>query len=265
MSLAPVAYIPHGGGPLPLLGDEDHRELVDCLRGIATRLPEPSAILVISAHWETQVPAITSGARPSLIYDYAGFPEESYSITYPCPGEPELASAIHSALAQAGIESQLDDARGFDHGLFVPLLLMYPGADIPCIQVSLSASLDAGLHVRVGQALSALMGENLLLLGSGFSFHNMQALVSKRDDAEDPLNLAFEDWLAQTCTDENLAEEEREARLADWQSAPGARYCHPREEHLLPLQVCYGIGQQAASQVFQDSVTGFIASAYLWR
>jgi aromatic ring-opening dioxygenase catalytic subunit (LigB family) len=142
---------------------------------------------------------------------------------------------------------------------------MYPDAAIPCIQVSLSSSLDADLHLRIGRALAALKMENLLVLGSGFSFHNMQALMSKRDDAVDPRNRAFEDWLAQTCSDESLSEAERERRLANWLEAPHARYCHPREEHLLPLQVCCGLGEGAARMVFQQPVAGFIASAFQWR
>jgi len=145
------------------------------------------------------------------------------------------------------------------------LMLMYPEADIPCIQVSLSASLDAGEHVSTGRSLAGLKSENLLILGSGFSFHNIQAVMSKRDDSIDPRNQAFEDWLAQTCSAPDLSAAEREKRLATWELAPHARYCHPREEHLLPLQVCCGVEQgAAATTVFQQPVAGFIASAYQW-
>ena len=109
MNTTRVLFLSHGGGPLPLLGDEGHEELVECLKGIAATIKKPSAIIVISAHWEEQIPTITSGANPSLIYDYFGFPEESYSIEYPCPGEPALAGQIHRLLSNAGIESRLDD------------------------------------------------------------------------------------------------------------------------------------------------------------
>ena len=142
--------------------------------------------------------------------------------------------------------------------------MIYPEADIPCLQVSLSSSLDAALHVQIGKALAGLKAENVLIIGSGFSFHNMRALMSKKDDAPDEANLAFEAWLAQTCSDKSLSEDERESRLVAWQEAPHARYCHPREEHLLPLQVCYGIAQGPATTVFQGHVSGFIASAYQW-
>ena len=116
----------------------------------------------------------------------------------------------------------------------------------------------------MGRALAALKRQNLLILGSGYSFHNLPALMSKNDDADDPRNRAFEDWLLATCSDPDLAESEREARLVAWEQAPHARYCHPREEHLLPLQVCYGIGQSAAENVFQDRVAGYLSSAYRW-
>jgi 4,5-DOPA dioxygenase extradiol len=261
---ATTLYIPHGGGPLPLLGDPGHVNLNRFLRDYPASIDKPDAIVVVSAHWEETEIAITAAAAPPLLFDYHGFPPETYEYQYPAPGHPQLAARVHELLQQAGIDSRLDAVRGFDHGVFVPLLMMYPDADIPCIQVSLSASLDAALHVRIGQALAALKTENLLLLGSGFSFHNMQALMSKRGDASDPQNQAFEEWLSQTCTADSLSEQEREQRLVNWQSAPHARYCHPREEHLLPLQVCYGVGQSAARKVFQEPVAGFITSAYQW-
>ena len=126
-----VLYLSHGGGPLPLLGDKGHQNMIDFIRNVTPTLIKPTAILVISAHWEEHKPTITSGAFPSLIYDYYGFPKESYEIQYPAPGSPELAHKVFKLLATAGIEAQLDEHRGFDHGLFVPLKIMYPDADIP--------------------------------------------------------------------------------------------------------------------------------------
>ena len=265
MTNATILYIPHGGGPLPLLNDPGHAKLNHFLRGYADTIAKPDAIVVISAHWEEMVIAITAAKSPSLLFDYYGFPPETYEYQYPAPGHPQLAERTYGMLQQAGIDAKLDHERGFDHGVFVPLMLMYPDADVPCIQVSLSTSLDPALHVRTGQALSSLKNDNLLVLGSGFSFHNMQALKSKRDDAIDDRNREFETWLAQTCSDEILSETEREKLLIQWESAPHARYCHPREEHLLPLQVCYGVSQQAATVVFQDQVAGFMTSAYQWN
>lgn len=264
MTIATILYIPHGGGPLPLLNDPGHAKLNRFLRSYAATIKKPDAIIIISAHWEEPVIAITAAQLPSLLFDYYGFPPETYRYQYPASGNPELAKRVHEMLRQAEIDARLDHERGFDHGVFVPLLLMYPDASISCIQVSLSTNLDPTFHVRIGQALNKLRSENLLILGSGFSFHNMQALMSKHDDLIDERNQEFETWLAQTCCDKNLSEAEREARLAGWEFAPHARYCHPREEHLLPLHVCYGIAQQGAEIVFQDQVAGFIASAYKW-
>lgn len=261
---ATILYIPHGAGPLPLLNDPRHANLERFLRAHPATMAKPEAIVVISAHWEETLVTITASPSPPLLFDYYGFPPETYGYRYPAPGHPGLAERVQGLLQTEGIDSRLDNQRGFDHGMFVPLMLMYPEADIPCIQVSLVASLDAAEHVRIGKALAALKTESLLFLGSGFSFHNMKALISKRDDSIDSLNQEFENWLAATCSDTELAESEREQRLIDWESAPHARYCHPREEHLLPLQVCYGIRQGAAKRVFQQPVARFIASAYQW-
>ena len=144
-------FLSHGGGPLPLLGDEGHSEMVDCLKKISTAIKKPSAIIVVSAHWEENIPTVTSGANPNLIYDYYGFPEESYNIKYPCPGEPLLARPVHRLLEETGIASGLDEQRGYDHGLFVPLKIMYPDADIPCIQLSLVSSLNPAEHLNIGR------------------------------------------------------------------------------------------------------------------
>ncbi|WP_369809269.1 class III extradiol ring-cleavage dioxygenase [Paraglaciecola sp. MB-3u-78] len=137
-----ILFISHGGGPMTLLGDEGHKEMVNCLQDIATKIIKPSAIIVVSAHWEETLPTITSGDKPSLIYDYYGFPQESYEIEYPCVGDPQLAEQIYNLLESAGIDANLNEQRGFDHGLFVPLKIMYPNADIPCVQLSLVNSLD---------------------------------------------------------------------------------------------------------------------------
>lgn len=261
---ATILYIPHGGGPLPLLDEAAHLNLNTFLRGFKETIAKPDAIIVISAHWEEPVVSITAQSNPSLLFDYFGFPPETYQYEYPAPGQTELARRIQAMLAQSDIDSRLDQERDFDHGVFIPLMLMYPQADIPCIQISLSDSLDAAFHVQLGNALSALKQENLLILGSGFSFHNLSVMM-RGSNAIDEKNQLFETWLAQTCSDENLPESEREQRLIDWaQVAPHARYCHPREEHLLPLQVCYGIGGKVAKTVFQEPVTGYITSAYQW-
>ncbi|MCK5884979.1 MAG: dioxygenase, partial [Alcanivorax sp.] len=225
---------------------------------------KPSAILVISAHWEEAIPTITSGTTPSLIYDYYGFPSEAYKIEYPCPGEPVLAQQVAQALDQAGIQARLDNQRGLDHGAFVPLKLMYPEAKIPCIQLSLVNTLDASTHLAIGRALQALDYDNLLVLGSGFSFHNMRAFFAAQTPEIQARNLAFEDWLEQTCSDSSLSEPERAKRLADWEQAPHARFCHPREEHLLPLHVCYGLANKASDRHITATILGKQSGMFYW-
>ncbi|MGZ8946989.1 MAG: DODA-type extradiol aromatic ring-opening family dioxygenase, partial [Methylococcaceae bacterium] len=254
--LSPVLFIPHGGGPLPLLGDKSHRDLIAFLQKIAPTLGKPSTIVVISAHWEENKATITSGKSPSLLYDYYGFPEEAYKIEYPAPGNPALAAKIFHLLQRHGIDAKLDDRRSFDHGLFVPLKIMFPDAAIPCVQLSLINSLDPETHINVGKALSELRKENVLIVGSGFSFHNLNAFFSQSPDAPDPKNEAFEDWLIDTCTNSNLSASERETRLIEWSNAPFARYCHPREEHLLPLHVCFGLSNATAKLAFNGKVIG---------
>ena len=262
---ATIVFIPHGGGPLPLMGDRNHARLIRFLETYPSSIAKPDAIIVVSAHWEEAGEvAITAAATPSLLFDYYGFPAETYDYRYPAPGHPQLAARVHERLTEAGIPARLEPDRDFDHGLFVPLMLMYPDADIPCIQVSLSASLDAAFHVQIGKALAPLKSENLLVLGSGFSFHNMEVILSHRDGSENAQNREFEAWLLQTCSDPTLDEATREQRLVEWTAAPHARYCHPREEHLLPLQVCYGMAQGPARTVFQDTVGGLLTSAYQW-
>ena len=259
-----VLYLSHGGGPLPFLGEESHKELVAGLKNIATLLEKPSAIIVISAHWEEGKTTITSGANPELIYDYYGFLQESYEIEYPAPGNPELARKIFDTLKKNGIDAALTEERGFDHGVFIPLKIMHPDADIPCVQLSLVNSLNPTEHIQIGKALAGLEEENVLIVGSGFSFHNLKAFFSPSTEAIRSMNKSFEQWLITTCSSYALSEHERENRLANWEGAPAARFCHPREEHLLPLHVCYGVTQSPASQVFSWEVMGKQASAYLW-
>lgn len=258
-----VLFIPHGGGPLPLLDEVTYQGMNRFLREFPNTIQKPDAIIVISAHWEESVTTVTASQNPPMLYDYYGFPAESYELQYPAPGSPELAARMAGLLSDHNIESRLDYDRGYDHGLFIPLLLMYPDADIPCIQISLSSSLDAAFHVQLGRALASLKNDNVLILGSGYSFHNMAAFM-KGGDSPDEKNLAFEQWLAQTCSDPALADTEREQRLVNWRQAPHALYCHPREEHLLPLQVCFGVGGGLAKLAFQESVGGFVVSAYQW-
>lgn len=265
MKFLPKAlFISHGGGPLPLLGHPGHNEMVACLRQIAADLPRPAAIVVVSAHWEEAVPTITAAANPPLIYDYYGFPPESYEIQYPCPGEPELANDIYRMLSAQGIEARLDASRGFDHGVFVPLKIMYPEANIPCVQLSLVRNLDPLLHIEIGAALQALTDRNVLVIGSGFSFHSIDEFFSPNTLESSEKNQAFEQWLQNLCTNPELSEQQRKEMLLHWSEAPGARFCHPREEHLVPLFVCYGLAQSASRKMWEVNIMNKNSSMYLW-
>lgn len=259
-----VCFISHGGGPLPLFDDAAHRELVAVLQQLAGRIGRPSAILIISAHWEAGQPTVTTAASPGLLYDYYGFPDEAYQVRYSAPGSPALAETVCECLQTAGFTPARDAQRGLDHGVFVPLTLMYPAADIPCVQLSLLGDLDPARHIALGRALATLPPDNILVLGSGFSFHNMRAFMAADAPDTRAQNLAFEDWLVETCTSTGLDEATRAQRLAGWAQAPGARFCHPREEHLLPLHVCYGAAGRAAREVLRFRVYGVETSAYLW-
>ncbi len=258
-----VLYIPHGGGPMPLLNDPGHATLIRFLRSIPDQLGHPEAILMVSAHWEQPIPTLTAGQNPPLIYDYGGFPPESYEIKYHAAGSPALAERIAAEFRDQGIPVNLDDKRGYDHGMFVPLKLMFPEADIPCLQLSLLNNLDASSHMAMGAALSSLVESNILVVGSGMSFHNLQSIFRPLPEG-DVANREFEQWLEETCTGE-MPETERAGRLEAWSRAPGGIACHPRPEHLLPLHVCYGIAQSKATQVFSGDVMGKMVSGYLWH
>ncbi len=259
-----VLYMSHGGGPMPLLGDPGHQGMLDFIDQVRPVLGRPAAIVVVSAHWEETQPAVTAGASPALIYDYCGFPQASYQIRYPAPGEPALAGRLQDLLRGQGIDSRLDSGRGFDHGLFVPLTLLYPDADIPCVQLSLVNHLDPELHLRMGEALASLATDDILLIGSGFSFHNLPAFFGPVTAQTVEANEAFEDWLQACMSDPQLSDAQRRQRLIRWAEAPGARFCHPREEHLLPLHVCYGAAGAPARHAFSMEILGRRASAFLW-
>jgi|TARA_R110001592_G_C13166650_1_gene749472 aromatic ring-opening dioxygenase catalytic subunit (LigB family) len=260
-----IAFISHGGGPMPLLNDPDHEKLVVYLKLLAGKLEKPSAILLISAHWEATVATITANANPKMIYDYSGFPTETYQLQYPSPGEPALADKVKQVLQEAGIHVKLDHQRGYDHGLYVPLMLMYPEADIPAIQLSLVNNLDPAQHLAMGKAIQSLDYDNLLVIGSGFSFHNMREFFAPNTEDRRMKNQEFEHWLHTTLSDRQLPETERNKRMVNWVKAPNARYCHPREEHLLPLHICYGLAGRASDEHEYVTILNKQSSAFLWR
>ncbi len=257
--MANILYLPHGGGPLPLLGDPGHAEMVTFLEQAAASMRRPEAIVVMAG------PPVTGCASPVFIYYYYVLPPVSFDFRYRARGSPTLAEDLRAALGAAGIDTAVDARRGFDHGLFVPLKILYPEADIPCVQLSLVKSLDPGLHLDIGRALAPLAERNLLVIGSGLSFHNMQAFFAPETEAIREHNLAFDDWLNESCAGSDLDPAARARRLADWAQAPSARFNQPREEHLLPLHVCCGMaGCRAADHAWRIPVLGKRTSAFLW-
>ncbi len=236
----PVVFLPHGGGPWPFVdlrigSKAEQTELATYLRSVA-RVPStpPKAVLVVSAHWEEALPTVMTGAHPPMLYDYYGFPPESYEITWPAAGEPALAKRVRELLRGAGIESAENDERGFDHGTFVPLKLAYPDADVPTVQLSLQRGLDPQEHLALGRALAPLRDEGVFIVGSGMTFHNLRAFGPQSSVAAEE----FDGWLRETAS---LGASERDRRLRDWANAfRPPRTAHPREEHLLPLMVVAG-------------------------
>jgi aromatic ring-opening dioxygenase catalytic subunit (LigB family) len=236
----PTLFIPHGGGPCFFM-DPPYRDLWDGMAAYLRGIPDavgakPRALLVISGHWEGR-PTVNVSPRPPLLFDYYGFPDHTYRLTYPAPGSPELAQKIRALLAASGIGSDEDGTRGLDHGVFVPFKLIYPDADIPLVQLSLQTGLSPAAHLAIGQALAPLRDEGVLIVGSGMSYHNLGAMF-----VDDPrLNegsVRFDDWLTETACDPDP--DSRNNRLAHWTEAPFARACHPREEHLAPIFVAAG-------------------------
>ncbi len=263
----PVIFLPHGGGPCFFMdwtwGPADTWVPTKrFLAGLAGTLPEkPKALLVVSGHWEE--PAFTASAaeHPQLIFDYSGFPEHTYKLTWPATGDPGLAARVAELLEGAGLPSALSRTRGFDHGVFVPLKVAFPEADIPVVTLSLAAGsagrFDPEPHLAAGRALAPLRDEGVLIVGSGMSFHNLRAYLRP---GTDDLARAFDAWLRRAV--ESPAPQ-RDEQLKRWEGAPYARFAHPREEHLIPLMVAAGAGGEApGKRIFSDEPMGATISAY---
>ncbi len=228
------------------------------LEGLPATLPsKPKAILVVSGHWEEPAFTASTAAQPKLIFDYTGFPDDTYRLTWPAPGQPELASRVASLLSDAGLPSALSATRGYDHGVFVPLKVAFPAAEIPVVTLSLASSLDPALHIAAGRALAPLRDEGVLIVGSGMSFHNLRAYNQPVTTGR---ARAFDDWL--TAAVQSPASE-RDALLTAWRQAPFAAFAHPREEHLVPLFVAAGAGGEASGKrIFTDDPMGATISAF---
>ncbi|QAY76547.1 class III extradiol ring-cleavage dioxygenase [Sphingosinicella sp. BN140058] len=259
MTSLPAFFLPHGGGPCFFMDDPQGiwSGMAAFLRALPASLDAPpSAIIVVSGHWETEGFAFTGAVRPGLVYDYSGFPPHTYALRYDVPGAPELAANAATLLRGAGLEAGVDPARGLDHGVFVPMKVAFPEAEIPMIEMSVDRSLDPALHIAAGRALAPLREQGVLILGSGMSFHNMRGYGDPRFTAPSE---AFDAWLADAV---QLPGPERAVALAGWAEAPAGRLSHPREEHLVPLMVAAGTSQIAGARVYgervlQTAISGF--------
>ena len=234
-------------------------ELGGMARAIGTT---PAAVLMVSAHWEEPEFTLTAHPNPPMIYDYYGFPDYTYQIRYDAPGHPALAARVKTLIEAAGIPARLDAERGFDHGAFTPLKVMYPAADVPVVQLSLKKGLDPAAHLALGRALAPLRDENVLIVGSGLSYHNLRQFFSPRGWAP---SREFDAWLGGVLLAGSA--NDRARQLAAWEAAPSARAAHPREEHLLPLHVAVGAaGDDAAELTYheKDFLGGLTVSSFLF-
>lgn len=248
----PSYFISHGGGPWPYIPDmqASNAALAASLVDIAKQLGrKPAAILMVSAHWETNgVFKVMANPEPPMVYDYSGFPPHTYTIQYPAPGNPALAERVSQLLSQAGLPVELDTQRGFDHGAFVPAYVMYPQADVPMVQLSIDSHYDPELHLALGRALAPLRNEDILIIGSGLSYHNLRQIYGGGAAA----SAQFDAWLQQALL--TTTPEQRIASLIQWPAAPAARLAHPREDHLIPLMVAVGAAQnETATCVYHEA------------
>ncbi len=257
----PTLFVSHGGGPWPFVDGmrEMFAKTAAEFRALPARLPvRPKAVLVITGHWEAPQFSVSTAAQPPMDYDYSGFPAHTYSLQYPAHGSPALAARVAELLAGGGIVAQADPQRGFDHGTFVPLGLMYPQADMPIVLLSLKSGYDAAEHLRVGALLAPLRDEGILILGSGLTYHNMRGFGNPASTA---VAHAFENYLNDAVTQPDAAVRSR--LLVDWEQAPGARQAHPREDHLVPLMVVAGAaGVDRGQRIFVDHVMAVDMASY---
>lgn len=252
----PAVFVSHGAPTLLLEGGP----ACDFLAGLGPRLGRPTAVLCVSAHWETDEPAVSAAVRPETIHDFSGFPKALYEMRYPAPGSPGLAKRVHTLLGEAGFACTIDPSHGLDHGAWVPMTLMYPGADVPVLQLSVQPHRDPAHHVAVGRALAALRAEGVLVLASGSAIHNLRAL---RWGGTEPEAWAkeFGAWM-----DRAVTEGHTDALTGYRQANPNGAKAHPTDEHFLPLFVALGAGGAGKGQMLFNGFThaNLGMHAYAW-
>ncbi len=260
----PVYFISHGGGPWSYMDDPSRAAYAKLEASLASMPTEigamPSAVLMVSAHWEEPEFTLMSNPKPPMVYDYYGFPDYTYRIRYDAPGDPSLAARTRQMIEDAGLPARLDTERGFDHGAFTPLKIIYPRADVPVVQLSLKAGLDPETHLALGRAIAPLRDEGVLIVGSGLSYHNLRQFFSPRGWGP---SREFDAWLGGVLLGGSPTD--RDKLLTAWEAAPAAREAHPREEHLLPLMVAAGAaGQDPVQRTYHetDFLGGLAVSSY---
>lgn len=234
----PSLFVSHGPPSMVIDDLPVHAALAD----LGRRLPRPRAVVCVSAHWIAETPAVTAGEAPPTIHDFYGFPDELYRLHYPAPGNPDLAARIAALVREAGYPCHEDAERGLDHGTWEPLMLMYPEADVPVVQLSLLADPEPAAHYRLGRALAPLREKGVMVMGSGTAVHNLSQW-RREPDTTPAWARAFDDWLAV-----RLAAGDVAAVLAYHREAPSAHNAHPTAEHFLPLPVALGAADGAPGE-----------------
>lgn len=261
----PTYFIPHGGGPCFFMDwdpPEAWTKTAAYLRSIKDHLPQrPKAILLISAHWDMDEFTLLTKKNPGLYFDYYGFPKHTYELEYPAPNSASVGARVHQLLEAAGIALKDDAQRDFDHGVFIPLKVAFPDADIPVVQLSLKSGFDPAEHLALGAALAPLRDEGVLIIGSGMSYHNLQKLMaSMRGRSVPNMSGPFDAYLAKAVQSPEVV---RTQLLQNWKAGEGALEAHPEDEHLLPLMVAAGAAlSDQGHHDFTDHVMGAQISAY---
>jgi 4,5-DOPA dioxygenase extradiol len=232
MSRLPTLFVSHGS---PMTAVEPGAAGAAWAK-LARALPRPRAILIASAHWETELPMLTGNPAPATIHDFGGFPDVLYTLRYPAKGDPGVAAEAIAMLKEAGITAGIDGCRGLDHGAWVPLMHMYPKADVPVVQLSIQPARGAVHHLALGRALAPLSDSGVLIVGSGHVTHNLRDwMLHRRRPSELRYVAVFADWLAR-----QLSDDDRDALAAWRERGPEAVRAHPTDEHFLPLLVAFG-------------------------
>lgn len=260
----PAIFLSHGGGPCfwmdwpQPIGPQGFDGLRDYLAGLVESLPErPRAFVIISGHWEAEAFTVSANPAPAMLFDYHGFPPHTYQLSYPAKGDAALASQIADLLQGAGLTHATDTARGFDHGVFVPMLIADPKAEIPVVMLSIRKDYDPAAHIALGEALAPLREEGVVIIGSGNSYHNLRSFL----DGESKTAATFDTWLQGAVTQPDYAA--RKSALLGWAAAPMARQAHPEEDHLIPLMAVVGAGGgDMAITDFHDVMGGKAISGF---